>query len=168
MLFLALQYRTEIEKTCNFEALVLAIVFHDIIYIPGSKNNEQLSADFFMAALRPNVDYALDKAIHWAIRRTQYLTSQYGSPANLETQPITWWLQQLDLYPLIVNDRKTCMFNFIMVWEEFKELCNGDTAEFEKRQNEFLTKLATEFGFAYEPITWKDIEVEKEKPLDLE
>lgn len=36
----------------NPEALELAIWFHDVIYRPGAKDNEQLSADQFMALTR--------------------------------------------------------------------------------------------------------------------
>jgi len=165
MLFLALEYKDQIEKTTNFDSLVLSILFHDIIYVPGSRHNEHVSAEMFRACLKPEIDYGYTGVVYSAIKRTQYL-ALIGEPVKIDQDPLTWWLQMLDLYPLIVNDRGTCLLNFVLVWDEFKHLCNGDSAMFEDRQNQFLSKLATEFGFEYEPITWEEVKRKIHEPIE--
>lgn len=167
MLALALQHKEQIEQSVNWHALILAILFHDIIYVPGSKENEKLSADFFQASLKSTVYYEYDVNIHQAINKTKYL-SYFGAPVDFTKDPLGWWLQMLDLYPLLVNDRETCLMNFIRVWGEYERLCDYDKITYEEKQNLYLQALATEFRFEYKDITWKEIEAELLKPIELE
>lgn len=159
-----------------FEAVIVAILFHDAIYIPGSKKNEEMSAHLFEGSLRHNIDWALDRDVKQAILDTDY-GAHNSSPAFRRIYPVSFWLQQLDLYPLIhckeLGLRKAQIANFLLVYEEFKPFIhdvgkieageiklNEDYAKeiFEKKQNEFLLQLSNRFGFDYEPVTWKDCE----------
>ncbi len=59
--------RSEVE---NPEALELAIWYHDVVYTPGAKDNEQLSADQFMVTSNGVFDDALRDTIYRHIMAT--------------------------------------------------------------------------------------------------
>lgn len=161
LLGLAARYKNEIIASgCSFDQLVLAIAFHDIVYVPGSRHNEKASAEFFVAALKPTVDWDFDKAVYNAILATEYSTCR---PAEMQEEPLAYWMQNLDLYLLSNGSRIDHQTNFVKVWFEYEKLCKGNAAEFEEKQNYFLTQLAKKFEFDYVPITWEEIyELERE------
>lgn len=152
----------------NFDHVILAILFHDVIYVPGSRNNENMSADIFCGVLNPDVDDAdeIYRHVRTAIKYTDY--SVYG-PASRDNHPLIWWLQQLDLYQMIQAEaldlREDQLINFIKVYHEFENrlLWNGlakdedKKAAFEQGQNQFLARVAQTFNFPYKPITWAEI-----------
>lgn len=156
MLALASEMRDQIEAHgCSYDALVLAILFHDIIYVPGAKYNELLSAKFFDSAKRRDIDWAWDGVVYTAICETEYGDRHVGP--SVEKSLPTYWLQQIDLHELIHGTREQQLVNFFAVYNEYSGLCNHDKALFESKQNEFLVRLAEKFGFNYEPITWDEI-----------
>ena len=75
------------DKICseveNPEALELAIWYHDVVYTPGAKDNEQLSADLFMAKSHGVFDDAQRDTIYRHIMATVHDGSEYG---NTDTQ----------------------------------------------------------------------------------
>ena len=72
--------RSEVEIP---EALELAIWYHDVIYTPGARDNEQLSADLFMATSHGVFDDALRDTIYRHIMATVHDGSEYE---NTDTQ----------------------------------------------------------------------------------
>jgi len=167
MLALAAELRPSIEQSSvHFEDLVLAIVDHDIIYVPGSQQSEWVSAAFYDATIRPTIDNANDGAIRSAILQTKYLselTKVNRLSSHSYAERLSFWLQQLDLYTLIRGTRNEQLVDFVKVFYEFENICQGDKQTFEHGQNDFLKRLAEKFGFNYDPITWKEIEREDEK-----
>lgn len=189
LLGLAAEMKSYIEQDCNFDHLVIAILFHDAIYVPGSQLNELMSAELFKGCVRPEVGWTLAGPIYNAIMDTAYGFGG-GIPAHRTgpaASPLSYWLQQLDLYQLIhgveLDLRQDQLINFVKVWAEFEDVLNPskDWAKvpeaklaFETGQNAFLTTLADKFKFPYEPITWKEVgwdEAEngpRKDPLDLQ
>lgn len=169
LMSLATEMKDQIQADgVNFDWLIIAILFHDVVYVPGSRNNEEMSADIFCGCLNPDHPDAdeIYRHVRTAIKHTDY--SVYG-PANRPNQPLIYWLQQLDLYQLIQGQaqdlREDQMINFIKVYHEFENrlLWNGlakdedKKATFEKGQNQFLSRVAQVFNFPYQPITWDEI-----------
>ena len=72
--------RSEVE---NPEALELAIWYHDVVYTPGAIDNEQLSADQFMATSNGVFDDALRDTIYRHIMATVHDVSEIK---NTDTQ----------------------------------------------------------------------------------
>jgi hypothetical protein len=160
MLTLARLLRPQIEKSeASYYALNFAILFHDVIYVPGSKSNEKLSAAFFKGALRSETWPFDTDWINNAILNTEYSLPDlqpFGNPKF-----VSFWLQQIDLNTLMRGTRRDQIVDFVKVWFEFADLCQGDKWTFEAGQNWFLTELAKKFDFAYEPITWKEVYASK-------
>lgn len=170
---LAAEMKPYIQEDCDFDHLILAILFHDAIYVPGSKLNERMSAELFKGCLKPDIDFH-----DWAYTvNNAILDTAYGDynvrAMPREATPLSFWLQQLDLYQLIhavEHDLRTDQLtNFVHVWCEFEDVINpsGDWAKlpysktvFETGQNTFLKALAEKFNFPYVPITWSEIEQE--------
>jgi hypothetical protein len=181
LMSLAAEMKDYIQQDCNFDHVILAILFHDVIYVPGSCNNEEMSADIFSGVLNPDLADAdeLYRHVRTAIKYTNY--GVYG-PVNREIHPLIWWLQQLDLYQLIQGEaldlREDLLLNFIKVYHEFENrlLWNGIAKDedkkttFEKNQNDFLARVARNFGFTYRPITWAEIQAAtyRKDPIDLD
>jgi hypothetical protein len=176
---LAAEMRPQIEATdCNFEHLILAIIFHDAIYTVGNKDNEHLAAELFRCTVKPEALTPTEsKQIEIAIRSTAYGTQ--FAPYHFESNKIAWWLQKLDLYQLTDPElRDDQLLNWIKVWSEVCSYMNKDKALFEKQQNEFLAQLGTKFGFQYRPISWKEIQealddedkklMKKNGPIDID
>lgn len=168
---LAAEMKPYIQADCDFDHLILAILFHDAIYVPGSKLNELMSAEIFKGCVKPEVDALTFHKIYCAIIGTDYGSNLHVYDEMRNEEPIAWWLQQLDLYQLIhareFDLRDDALINFIKVWCEFEHVLNPsrDWAKipeakrtFENGQNVFLTALAAKFNFYYEPITWSEIE----------
>ncbi len=58
------------------EALELAIWYHDVVYKPGAKDNEQLSADLFMATTKGIFDDSLRNTVYQHIMATVHDESE--------------------------------------------------------------------------------------------
>ena len=69
--------RSEVE---NPEALELAIWYHDVVYTAGAVDNEQLSADQFMARSNGVFDDTLRDTIYRHIMATVHDGSEYENP----------------------------------------------------------------------------------------
>lgn len=63
-------------KLQNPEALELAIWYHDVVYKPGAKDNEQLSADLFMATTKGIFDDSLRNTVYQHIMATVHDESE--------------------------------------------------------------------------------------------
>lgn len=151
----------------NFDHLILAILFHDVVYVPSANRNEGVSADFWRSCVKSSeVSLGDEMKIDDAIKRTNY-AEHYAMSRN--AFPLAFWLQQLDLYQLIQGEaqdlREDQMLNFIKVYHEFENvlLWNGLAKDedkkitFQMKQNQFLQMLSQKFGFPYQDITWDEI-----------
>lgn len=157
-----------VESNCDYETILLAIIFHDIIYVPGSNRNEVLSAEFFHSVLKDASTNQAKQAID-AILNTEYMSPLVKLEPLTGEYPTSYWLQSFDLYQLITEDRPAQLFNFCMVWEEFGKLAEYNKELFARKQNDFLRALAEKYNFNFNrDITWEEIEAEKDKPLTLE
>lgn len=99
----------------------LAILYHDVVYLPGCKENEELSAKFMVAALKPFAPHeALDEASRIVIDTKQHFTvnpfymSQQSklvldldiSSMSLDYDKFLWWnrLVEEEFKPFGFND----------------------------------------------------------------
>ena len=114
----------------NPEAVELAIWFHDVVYQPGAINNEQLSADQFMAISKGIFDDRLRTEVYQHIMATLHDGSEFE---NADTN----YVLDIDLS------------SFGRPWPEFiqdsdnlrLEMENLPDDVFYKRQNAFQDKL---------------------------
>lgn len=112
------------------DAVQLAVWFHDVIYCPGAPDNEQLSADHFMAQTKGAFDDALRDTVYGHIMATVHNGSE---------------IQSHDSYYLVDID----LSSFGMSWSDFKrdsdnvrrELVGQPDAEFYPRQAAFQKAL---------------------------
>lgn len=61
----------------EYDLLVLAAIFHDIVYIPFSDNNEELSAEFFKKCLPFNFNHNLLKVIDMILATKLHQSNDY-------------------------------------------------------------------------------------------
>jgi len=186
---LAVQMRDNIEQDgVIFDHLILAILFHDAIYVPGSGLNELMSAELLKGCAKPETWGILLQPVYEAIMDTAYGSTlcQPIKEGHRRFKPLSYWLQQLDLYQLIQGEaqdlRDDQMINFIKVYHEFEHVLlwsglDQDSQKkqaFEEKQNQFLTALAQKFGFPYTPLTWDEIyqrnadEPLRNEPIDID
>jgi predicted metal-dependent HD superfamily phosphohydrolase len=109
--------------------LILAIIFHDIIYIPGGRNNEKASAEFYLNSKRFSniINSNREESIMNAIRLTDYTEFGYGGiilSQRLASMDISMYaaLQKLDLFTLFNGDVKTISNDTKNVYREVAHL----------------------------------------------
>ena len=95
------------------EALELAIWYHDVIYRPGAKDNEQLSADLFMATTDGVFDDTLRDTVYQHImatlhdgREVKYVDTKYMLDIDLSGFGRPWaeFIQDSDNLRLEMSD----------------------------------------------------------------
>lgn len=120
--------------------ITLAILFHDIIYVPGSKLNEIMSADLFSGCVKdPKREGMLERnsAIHNAIVRTDYAAFRWY---NRDSHPlIDQFLQRVDLDSIFFGEPSQIKIDTWNVYKEFKHL-EPNFNNFKKANLEFMEK----------------------------
>lgn len=118
--------------------ITLAILFHDIIYVPGSKENERMSAELFSACIKdPKKEDMLERnsGIHNAIIRTNYAVFQWNPRYPL----VDALLQRMDLHSIFFDSEEQIKRDTWNVYREFGEVVDS-WAEFKKANLEFMEK----------------------------
>ena len=114
----------------NPDAVELAIWYHDAIYKPGARNNEQLSADLFMETTRGRFDDSLRNTVYQHIMATLHDDSEFE---NSDTK----FMVDIDLS------------SFGLPWPEFSqdsdnlrlEMRGLSDEDFHRRQSRFQQSL---------------------------
>ena len=130
-----------VNKTRDLYIIYMGALFHDIIYIPGSKINEQASADYYRFIAR-NYIYPtyiefkkLEKIIIDSILNTD--PNEYIGYSGEASDDITWILQGLDLMSMV--ELKNIYCNDNLIESEFIGLFNGDDRFNEKTRPDINT-----------------------------
>jgi predicted metal-dependent HD superfamily phosphohydrolase len=114
----------------NQDAVELAIWYHDVIYNPGAKDNEQLSADLFMETTRGRFDDSLRDTVYQHIMATLHDDSEID---NNDTK----FMVDIDLS------------SFGLPWPKFSqdsdnlrlEMCGLSDEDFHRKQSTFQQNL---------------------------
>lgn len=122
--------------TQHKEALVVAVLFHDIIYVIGHPNNEEASASLLSTVLKEDVSTHEGLALLNAVRLTRY-DNKYR--IDSDQLPVAYWLRYLDLYDLHTPDEVTIKQNYKNVRAEWREKTDIET--FHVRHREILTDI---------------------------
>jgi len=120
----------------NPAAVELAIWFHDVIYVPGAADNEQLSADLFMEITQDRFDDSLRNTVYQHIMATLHDGSQLD---NSDTR----FMVDIDLS------------SFALPWPEFSRDSNNlrlemsclSDEDFYRKQSEFQQNLMNQPRF---------------------
>lgn len=115
------------------ENLVLAVLFHDIIYVPGSTENEDLSAEFFHSVTSQIPEFRDEcSKVYYAILETNYIHKQMNRN-SLERQ-----LVELDLYEAFYGTDQQIKNNYINVYQENARLLGYDHVKFRTANLQFM------------------------------
>ena len=117
------------------EAQKLAILFHDIVYIPTAKDNELNSAIYmrnFISLKAPQYIKSLPVA-----EKIILATVNHSLPENCEEAAV---VLDADLYRLAGTYDSFLMYG-LQVFDEYKVACNHDIEIFNHHRSEFFKKL---------------------------
>ncbi len=136
------------------DAVELAIWFHDVVYQPGSRDNEQLSADQFMAHTEGVFDDTLREMVYQHIMATLHC----GSAVNVGDAA---FMVDIDLS------------SFGLLWPDFlrdstnvrKEMTHMSDAEFYPKQTAFQRLLLDQPRFFQSDYFYEKYEVQARKNL---
>lgn len=118
--------------------ITLAILFHDIIYVPGSKLNELMSTDLFSGCVKDPENGEMknrNAGIHNAIVRTNYAAFKW----NPKYPVVDKFLQKVDLDSIFFGERSQIQTDTYNVYKEFAHMVDNWT-EFKKVNLEFMEK----------------------------
>lgn len=138
----AFDMRRDVVPVELHDQLLLAILFHDIVYIPGSKMNEDASGKFWKASAKSQEQGGYSPSQMQNIAAAIYLTdySSFG-PEMVDTFELASWLQFFDLLELTEPDKEQYQRNFMDVYGEFENIVNHDIELFAKYNWEFIEKI---------------------------
>ena len=141
------------QELANPDAVELAIWFHDVIYTAGAKDNEQRSADWFMA----QSEAYLNDTIRFAVYELIMSTTHDTAPLSLDERVLV----DIDLS------------SFGLSWERFQE--DGENVrkeqsqlsddEFYGRQMKFQESLLKRARFYFSDYFYRRFEVRARENL---
>ena len=142
------------DRLHDADALELAIWFHDVIYVPGANDNEQLSADCFMQMTENSFEVSLRNRVYDLIMVTLHCCNEINDDDAK-------FMVDIDLS------------SFGMPWEQFikdsenvrKELPDVSDAEFYPRQCAFSKSLLDKPQFFQSDYFFRHFEAQARKNL---
>lgn len=123
--------------------LMLAILFHDIIYLPGSDKNEISSARLFEFSRRPEMNKNMAEEISMAIIVTDY--KKYGHTKAFDvSNGLAVTLKYFDLFDLFFATKTVLKNNFRKNFFEWKNIVS--LPKFYKGNLELIKRILVEMG----------------------
>lgn len=137
-------------RSSMLEDLILAILFHDIIYVPGARNNELMSAQLYAGVYKGEIER--NSKIVEAIGLTDYSLYPEQDISKLNNNWIAAYLRIFDLDDAFNGEDLVIQHNFQEVYEEYSHIV-PDIAEFRKHNHAFMKPIFDGFGIS--PIAFE-------------
>lgn len=139
----------DIYKKHDREILELIALYHDVVYDPRSKRNEELSAEYFISSLTPLT--RIDKVIT-IIKKAILDTKEVMHPHH--SGELSHVFAKLDVDTLFYGNANEVLANELLLFKEFQMY---DIIDYKRERSKFITSL----------LKRKDIPNEDKVNLDI-